>query len=185
MSGETTTAVPSARRITVAGAEHEIPKVLSFDMDEAQVLYDYSNLHLEDFVPDETGEITDERASEIAQKMRNPGFLRTLLHVAYRRSNPRMPREQIAKIVSAENFAEKYAEWVEWLLEDDEEDGEVDDPPADSAMTPTPTTPTPPSDTDFYVNDSEDSLTSSGTSDSEPTGPTEPEEILAHTGAMS
>lgn len=84
----------------IDGKEYPIPGVDSFDMDEAQLLWDYSGLTLEDFAaadPDDPdGEAVE---AERQRKLRHPGLMRTLLHVAYQRGNPNVKPPVVKRMV--------------------------------------------------------------------------------------
>lgn len=83
----------------IDGKLYETPAFDTFTMDEAQVLYDYCGLTLEDFVPEE--DQTDEESEELRAKMKNPGFLRALMHIAYQRENPRMSHGKVKQLVGS------------------------------------------------------------------------------------
>lgn len=111
----------------VDGKTYEVPALNSFDMDEAQILYDYSGLTLEDFLqpdPEDGDEALAAHEQTIRQKMKNPGFLRALLHVAYRRGNRKLPESRIKDVVRAMNHAEVFLDFAMSYAGDD------DDPPA-------------------------------------------------------
>jgi hypothetical protein len=72
---------------TIDGEIYESPGLGdSLDMDEYQILYDYSKITIDDIVaaPDETD---DEKDARLA-KYDNPGFIRAMMHIAYRRAIP-------------------------------------------------------------------------------------------------
>jgi hypothetical protein len=94
----------------IDGTVYEVPMIDSLTTDEAQVLYDYSRLTLDDFVPpkDETAEEKHDR-EEI---LRNPGFLRALMHIAYQRAHPQMRAAKVRALVGAANFVS--AHWRRW-----------------------------------------------------------------------
>ncbi len=71
-------------RFKIGDAEYEIPQVDDFDMDEWEIVYDYSGLIFDDFAP------VDDSAAEAARerKTSQPAFWRALFHIAYRRANP-------------------------------------------------------------------------------------------------
>lgn len=93
---------------TIDGTHCEMPSLNSFTMDESQVLYDYSGLIVEDFAPAEDSvpnadgeyELDDEQA----RKMKNPGFMRALLHIAYQRKHPKMNPAKVKGLVGAVNM---------------------------------------------------------------------------------
>lgn len=87
----------------IDGTLHEVPAIDTFNMDEAQVLYDYSGISLEDFArPDD---VSDEEFSEMMRpKMKNPGFVRALMHVAYQRANPRQNPARVKALIGQANM---------------------------------------------------------------------------------
>jgi hypothetical protein len=86
---------------------YPIPTLDTFDMDEAQVLYDYAGLALEDFGPahpDSSDKEKDEHEADIVQKAKNPAFKKALVHVAYARGNPQLSRDAIEEVVRKVNI---------------------------------------------------------------------------------
>ena len=59
---------------------YDVPTLDSFDMNEAQILYDTSGLALEDFAVDDGD---PDAVAELQKNIRNPGFIRALMTVAY------------------------------------------------------------------------------------------------------
>jgi hypothetical protein len=115
----------------IDGTVYEVPMIDSLTTDEAQVLYDYSRLTLDDFVPpkDETAEEKHDR-EEI---LRNPGFLRALMHIAYQRAHPEIRAAKVRALVGAANFVSAL-ETMGNPDEDEDGDGEV--PPASTSEQP-------------------------------------------------
>lgn len=106
----------------IDGTVYPVPELDSFDMDEAQVLYDYSGLIIEDFVqlpPD----ASDEEREQREQKLKNPGLIRSLMHVAYQRGNPKAKPAKVRELVGKANIIASY----NGLLG---EEGEEELPPA-------------------------------------------------------
>lgn len=129
----------------IDGARYPIPTLDSFTMDEAQVLYDYSNLALEDFAPAHPEASDEEREKHeqgLLAKVRNPGFKRAMMHVALQRANPDMPAKQVQEHVGRANALDAAVSLLA---------GDVgEDPTPDSQKQPSPgsdsRTPSPPSD---------------------------------------
>ena len=110
----------------INGTVYPVPTVDTFTMDEAQVLYDYSGLTIEDFL--------DEEDDETRDRSKNPGFTKALLHVAYQRGNPTLTRKAVEKVAGSVNSFDA----LEQLLRDTVEklkaeagDGEI--PPAQTS----------------------------------------------------
>ena len=80
---------------------YETPSLDTFTMDEAQVLYDYSGLTIEDFVEDEDGEDGD---VERLRKLKNPGFMRALMHIAYQREHPKTNTSRVKALIGSANL---------------------------------------------------------------------------------
>ena len=96
-------------RFSIDGREYEIPSVDSFTMDEAQVLWDYAAMSLGDFAVDEDDPESERAREEIQEKLRNPGFMRTLMHVAYQRGNPKIPTSRVKALIGQVNLVEAMA----------------------------------------------------------------------------
>jgi hypothetical protein len=100
---------PEESGFVIDGKVYEIPGLDTFTMDEAQILYDYAGLTLEDFAPADPEGSEDEKEehdTEFARKLKNPGFLRTLMHVAYQRGNPKAPRARVKDLIGNANLVE-------------------------------------------------------------------------------
>ena len=67
----------------IDGVVYEVPGLDTLTMDEAQVLYDYSGLGLEDFA--QSADETEEETKARERLFRNPGLMRALMHIAYKR----------------------------------------------------------------------------------------------------
>lgn len=114
-------------RFKIDGREYEIPSIDSFTMDEAQVLWDYAHMSLADFAVDEEDPDSEARREEIHQQLRNPGFMRTLMHVAYQRGNPKIPAGRVKDMIGHANLVDAMAAMAE-LAEAEDDAG----PPAPS-----------------------------------------------------
>ncbi len=160
----------------IDGMLYEVPAFDSFTLDEAQVLYDYSGLAIEDFVsadPDASDEEKEAHEQRIIDKAKNPAFKRALLHIAYQRGNPEMKAVRVKEVVGKANLLD-----VSLGLAGEEDEAS----PPDQAVTAR--TPTPPSDDDSSASVMPASDTSSGSSDSAVTS-AGPDAQLATTGATS
>lgn len=154
----------------IDGKHYPIPTLDSFNMDEAQILFDYSGLALEDFVPAHPELSDDERATyeaEQLRKVRNPAFKRALLHVAFQRGNPQAQPAQVRQVVGAVNLLDAT---VALLAGDDDEEHS---PATESS----PSEPSKPS-------GSETPSERSGSGRTSPTGSDEQDGILASTGTF-
>lgn len=119
----------------IDGNLYPVPAIDSFDMDEAQLLYDYSGLTIEDFgQPD-----SEEEEQERTRRLRNPGFLRTMLHVSYQRANPAVKPVAVRKLIGSVNILEA----LSGLADDAEDDARP--PDQESTSRPTELSPNEPS----------------------------------------
>jgi len=93
----------------IGGRTYEIPALGDFTMAEAQILYDASGITVEDFLLDDDG---DDR-SGFLEKLRNPGLMRALMHVAYQRGNPDMRAAAVAEAIANVNYLEALTDLIE------------------------------------------------------------------------
>lgn len=90
----------------ISGEVYEVPTLDSFDMDEAQILYDLSGVILEDFIPAplDAPDVEKEAHYQLQLvRVRNPSFRRTLVHVAYRRKHPDYDYDELDKAIGKMN----------------------------------------------------------------------------------
>jgi hypothetical protein len=106
-------------RFKIDGHEYDIPAIDSFTMDEAQVLWDYAGLSLGDFAVDDEDPDSEQLRQAVQDKIRNPGFMRTLMHVAYQRGNPKIPAGRVKALIGQSNLVEAMAAMAELAGEDD------------------------------------------------------------------
>lgn len=107
----------------IDGKFYEFPALDSYDMDELQVLYDYSSLTIEDFQqdPKETAEETEQRA----KLFKNPAVIRSIMHVAYQRAHPELKPDKVKAAIGKAKMLHVYESIARHLP--DEED--QPDPP--------------------------------------------------------
>lgn len=74
--------------------QYEMPMLDDLDMDEWQILYEYTGLILDDFAPQEDEDAEKDRQRRTSQ----PGFTRAMLHIGYRRAHPDLKPDAIKKI---------------------------------------------------------------------------------------
>lgn len=99
---------------------YPVPSVFSFSNDEAQLLWDYARLTIQDFLDDEA----DERQFD------NPGVMRTLMHVAYQRGNPEMRPAKVRELIGGVTVWTALAGLV---AADEEQEDEESLPPASTS----------------------------------------------------
>ena len=124
---------------TIDGKVYAIPTLDSLTMDEAQVLFEYSGLTVEDFAGIEIDEELDVEQLDPEQleqlkRMRNPGFLRALLHIAYARGNPALGRKRVERLVGDVNMLDAMIELAEQNAGDDGEPGADPTPESTSEL---------------------------------------------------
>lgn len=102
--------------LMIAGSRCELPTIDTFTFDEAQVLYDLAGLTVADFASSDDEAADD---AEIAAKLKNPAFVRVLMHVAYQRANPNLSRERVAAVVGKENIIDFLAYLSDQIEEDE------------------------------------------------------------------
>jgi len=110
----------------IEGTIYEVPGLESFTMDEAQILYDNSGLTLEDFSDDE---------ADVKTRMKNPGLMRSLMEIAYRRGNPHLKPQQVKDLIGSVNQIDSFST----LAEADDVD-----PTQPSTLNPSPNSPSEP-----------------------------------------
>lgn len=75
----------------IGGERYSVPPLDSFDLDEAEILYEVSGFLLEDLEPahpEWTAEDKRKHVDELLRKIGNPKFKKALAHIAYRRRHP-------------------------------------------------------------------------------------------------
>lgn len=157
--------------LMIDGRLYEMPDVSTFTLDECQVLYDYSGLTLEDFVPLD-GETDDDHLARIETMMRNPGWRRTILHVAYQRGNPKTPAARVKDLVGSANWLDPFT-----TLGNEPEEGE--ESPLASTSEPTGSSPRSSLENDNSPKPTNETDGNSSTNDGD-----EPDDTQAGTGAL-
>lgn len=117
----------------IDGVIYPIPELASLDMDEAQVLYDYSGLAIDDFVPPADDAEEDDREAYL-RKIKNPGLIRAYLHIAYQRGNPKAKPSIVRDVVKNANMVQTYTAFIAAGEEEAESGDEV--PPASTSEQP-------------------------------------------------
>ena len=115
---------------TIDGSECPIPGLESFNMDEAEILYECCGLTLEDFAIDD--EDPDEVA-EMQQKTRHPGFVRALMIVAYMRDHPGIPKKKAASVIGRSNIVDAYMAFAQAGGEEDPTEAQSSNPTSESS----------------------------------------------------
>lgn len=90
----------------IDGEVYEVPRLDTFDMDEAQVLYDLSGVILEDFIPPHPDAKPEEQQAVLQLqlvKVRNPSFRRALVVISYMRRHPDSDIEEVSRLVGKVN----------------------------------------------------------------------------------
>lgn len=93
-----------------------------YTMDEAQIMYDYCGIVIEDFAPFADEDSEDAAlAEELENRLKNPGFTKALLHVSYQRANPRVSEAKIRRFFGTMDRVEAMERFLE-LVPDEQED---------------------------------------------------------------
>lgn len=80
----------------IDGRIYPVPAIPTFNMNELAVLYEQCGLTIEDWA---ARDYDDECRARYQQGVTNPGFKRTLMHVAYQRGNPDTPPSHVAELI--------------------------------------------------------------------------------------
>ncbi len=96
----------------IDGNEYPAPTLDTFDMAERRLLYELSKITQEDLVreDDESEEDHDRR---VTMTLRHPGFMETLMQVAYARGNPALKPDKVRAIIERTNYLEAIQKWAE------------------------------------------------------------------------
>ena len=100
---------------------YEVPGIEDLDLDEWQIMFDYSGLILDDFAPLDD---PDEETARL-RRLRTPSFTRALLHIGYRRVNPDAKPDAIRELTGSLKLTRALSAMADAV--DDEDDA---DPPA-------------------------------------------------------
>lgn len=123
----------------IDGHVYPIPTWDTFDMDEAQDLYENTGFAIEDLIYDPKAEDAD----AVQARFSHPGTMRTLMQVAYQRGNPNVTRKAARELIGRSN----YAEALVTLLKRNRGDQAPLAPTASSSPTPLPPSSSPDSET--------------------------------------
>jgi len=121
----------------IDGKIYPLPALDTLRMPEAQLMYDHCGLTIEDFVgPDEeaedfTPDMLEEWEADVAVKVKNPGFMYSMVAIAYWRGHPSKTRAAVEKVADNANFLESTMEFVAIG-----EKAKADDPKASSQNEP-------------------------------------------------
>lgn len=105
----------------------QLVPMADYTMDESQIMYDYCGIVIEDFAPlmDEADDA--DRAAQMEERLKNPGFVRALLHISYQRANPRASSDEIRRFFGSMTRNEAMERFTE-IVGELEEEGD-DSPP--------------------------------------------------------
>ncbi len=96
----------------IDGREYPSPDLDGLNMGERRVMYDLCGIIQEDFAPQDN-ETADEHDARIAKLTRHPGFVQSLMHIAYQRGNPDDKRAKVEKVIESTNYLEAIAAWAD------------------------------------------------------------------------
>ncbi len=103
-------------KFLIDGVEYPIPGLETFNMADAFLLYEYSGLSLEDFAIDEED---PEQVEELGRKTKNPGFIFTLMLVAFLRGNKGTPKNKAVALIETSNLVSAYEAFLDAGMEED------------------------------------------------------------------
>jgi hypothetical protein len=103
-------------RFKIEDQEYDVPEVDDLDMDEWQVIYDYSGLILDDFAPIEDD---DDAEQARTRRLAQPAFTTAMLHIGYQRAHPKMKAVDIKALVSGAKMLHILEQFGESTSEDD------------------------------------------------------------------
>ena len=111
------------------GVEYELPELRDLDMDEWMVVYRYSKVVLRDLM-----EIADDPEAEAArvEKLEQPGVMKALFHIGYKRKHPRKTDAAVENLVGRI----KYLPTLEAMEPDEEEQAEEPEDPTEETKKP-------------------------------------------------
>lgn len=92
----------------IAGKVYEVPGLDSLTLDEAELMYEQSEVAQEDFAQD-AGETDEEHEARVAKMVRHPGFLAALARIAYQRGNPNLKPGQVRLMLGKVNRIELFS----------------------------------------------------------------------------
>lgn len=97
-----------------------------YTMDEAKIMYDYCGIVIEDFAPllDDADPTEAALADELEQRLKNPAFTTAMLHISYRRANPRASDSKLRRFFGSMDRTEAMELFVEISGLDQETDEE-------------------------------------------------------------
>jgi hypothetical protein len=127
----------------IEGKVYEVPTLDSLSMGERRVMFELAGVTQEDFVREED-ESEEEHDQRVTKLMRHPGFMESLMHIAYQRGNPQLKRDKVRLVI--ENT--RYVDAIEAMSAEAEDDAG----PPELTTVPAPSSP----------NASDDSSASSG-----------------------
>lgn len=158
----------------IDGREYPVPGIDTFSMDEDVILWDHTGLTREDFLPiDPETDEAEELEFARQQRLKHPGLMRTLLHVAYQRGNPTVKPVVVAKLIGKVKFVEAIGPILNAQPEDDA------GPPDPSALTSEPSASSP---NDSNENDSSTKPSTEPSGNGSTTASDEPDKTPVSTG---
>lgn len=120
------------RYFVIDGGHYPLPDVSSMDMAERRVMYDLAGLVQEDFIQDDD-EDDAEHDARVTRLTRHPGFMESLMHIAYQRGHPELKRDRVQKVIDKTRFVDAVADWADDIEEDDVNPPELTKPPDGSS----------------------------------------------------
>lgn len=147
------------------GIAYEMPELRDLDIDEWMIVYKYSKVVLRDLM-----EITDdpEAEQERVEKLEQPGVMKALFHIAYKRKHPKKTDAAVESLVGQI----KYLPTLEAMNADEPEEGSAEEDPTEETTEPE----SEPSEPESSLPRNPDSESGNGSSGSTPSSETPEEE---------
>jgi hypothetical protein len=93
----------NATGFLIDGKVYEVPALWDLTMAERRLLFDLSGFTQEDFLLQD-GESDGEQEERVEKMMRHPGYVETLMTVAYQRGNPGLKPGKVRLVIDGTNY---------------------------------------------------------------------------------
>lgn len=103
-------------KFKIDDVEYDWPMLDDLDMDEWEILYEYTGLILDDFAPKEDEAEEKDRERRIGQS----GFIKAILHIGYQRANPELKPDAVKRVIGKAKLTRVLTDMAESVPEEDE-----------------------------------------------------------------
>ena len=118
----------------IDGIRYDIPPLDSFDIDEAQIVYENAGFVVEDLLTDPDDPDSHKR---FVKNLQNPGFVKALMVIAYLRANRDSTRRKAEDLIGKSNLMDALGSLFDSLKADDVGPPEVEQQPSEGPAEPT------------------------------------------------